>query len=85
MKMIYTVYILYSAKIDKFYVGYTNDIQRRMAEHNRKKGKYTDNGIPWKIVYTEAFENKKEAMNREAFIKSRKSRKFILELINSIL
>ena len=81
--MIYTVYILYSSKIDKFYVGYTNDIQRRLAEHNRKKGKFTDKGIPWKIVYTETFENKKGAMDREAFIKSRKSREFILELINS--
>ncbi len=81
--MKYTVYILYSAKIDKFYVGYTNDIHRRLAEHNRKKGKFTDKGIPWKVVHTETFKNKKEAVDREAFIKSRKSRKFILELINS--
>ncbi|MDA3880621.1 MAG: GIY-YIG nuclease family protein [Prolixibacteraceae bacterium] len=43
----YTVYILYSEKIDQYYTGYTNNIDRRLSEHNRRKGKYTDRGIPW--------------------------------------
>ncbi|MBN1924371.1 MAG: GIY-YIG nuclease family protein [Prolixibacteraceae bacterium] len=47
----FTVYILYSSKIDRYYVGHTNNIERRITEHNRKKGKYTDRGIPWEIVY----------------------------------
>ncbi|HPT22655.1 MAG TPA: GIY-YIG nuclease family protein [Bacteroidales bacterium] len=38
----YTLYILYSESFDRFYVGYTNDIERRLSEHNRKKGKFTD-------------------------------------------
>jgi len=38
----YTVYILFSESINNYYVGYTNDIDRRLGEHNRKKGKYTD-------------------------------------------
>ena len=37
----YVLYILYSEKLDRFYVGYTNDIERRIAEHNRIKRKYT--------------------------------------------
>ncbi|MBP5135682.1 MAG: GIY-YIG nuclease family protein [Paludibacteraceae bacterium] len=41
------VYILYSAKLDRYYVGSTDNIIRRLGEHNRKKGKYTDVGIPW--------------------------------------
>jgi len=53
-----------------------------MLEHNRVKGKYTDKGIPWLIVYTEKFNCKKEAMDREKFIKKQKSRKYIIELIN---
>ena len=57
----YTLYILYSENIDRFYVGYTNDLQRRMSEHNRQKKKFTDKGIPWKIVYTEKYYSKKEA------------------------
>jgi putative endonuclease len=79
----YTLYILYSISLDRYYVGYTNDLERRLHEHNRIKGKYTDTGIPWKIVYTETFESKKTAMSREAYIKSRKSKSYIIELINS--
>ena len=78
----FTAYILYSEKMDRFYVGFTNNIDRRIAEHNRKKGKYTDRGIPWKIVYTETYPSKIEAQDREKFIKSRKSREYIEGLIN---
>ena len=77
----YTVYILYSTKIDRYYVGYTNDLERRFLEHNRKKGKFTDRGIPWEIVYTEEFELKDEASTREQAIKKRKSRTYIEGLI----
>ncbi|MBI5008619.1 MAG: GIY-YIG nuclease family protein [Bacteroidia bacterium] len=79
----YTLYILYSQKIDRYYVGYSNEFERRLSEHNRKKGKYTDKGIPWVLVYSEAFKSKKEAMDRERDIKSRKSRQYILDLISS--
>jgi putative endonuclease len=79
----YTLYILYSEKLDRYYVGYSNDIERRLSEHNRKKGKYTDKGIPWILVYTEVYESKKEAKDRERYIKSRKSKQFILDLISS--
>jgi putative endonuclease len=42
----FTVYILQSQSLNRYYVGYTNDLERRLTEHNRKKGKYTDSGIP---------------------------------------
>jgi putative endonuclease len=79
----FILYILYSQKLDRFYVGYTNDLERRLAEHNRKKGKFTDIGIPWTVVYTESFQSKDLAHKRELFIKSRKSKSFIIELIYS--
>ena len=79
----FTVYILYSQALDRYYVGFTCDIVRRIDEHNRKKGKFTDAGIPWVLVYSEVFPDKTEAMKREKFIKSRKSKQFIIELINS--
>ena len=78
----YTVYVLFSKTINRFYLGYTNDLNRRISEHNRKKGKYTDAGIPWELVYSEMFEIKIEAQNREKYIKSRKSRTYIENLIN---
>ena len=37
----YIVYILYSSRLDKYYIGRTNDIVRRLSEHNRIKGKFT--------------------------------------------
>lgn len=79
----FTVYILYSKSFDRYYVGYTNDMDRRISEHNRKKGKFTDAGIPWVLVHSELYNSKKEAMVREKLIKSRKSKSFILEIINS--
>ena len=77
----YTLYILYSEKLDRFYVGYTNDFNRRLSEHNRLKGKYTDMGIPWRLVYSEEYNDKKKARDRELFIKSKKSKQFIINLI----
>ena len=68
----YTVYILYSQKLDRYYTDYTNDLNRRLNEHNRRKGKYTDRGIPWIIIYTEIFQSKEMAKNRENDIKSKK-------------
>jgi putative endonuclease len=78
----YSVYILYSESSDRYYIGYTNNLNRRIAEHNRKKGKFTDTGIPWKLVHSEPYFSKKKAMAREKFIKSKKSKSFILELLN---
>jgi putative endonuclease len=80
----YKVYILFSLKLKRFYVGYTNDIERRILEHNRIKGKYTDAGIPWELIYLEDYATKEEAMAREKFIKSKKSKSYILSLMNSV-
>lgn len=52
------------------YCGYTNDLNRRVAAHNDKKGaKYTRSRLPVTLVYHEAFHIKEEAMRREAAIK----------------
>ena len=79
----FIVYILYSSSIDKYYVGFTNDLERRLLEHNRKKGKYTDVGIPWVVVHQEHYSLKSEAMKREKQIKQQKSRQYILSILSS--
>ncbi|MFO7868330.1 MAG: GIY-YIG nuclease family protein [Bacteroidales bacterium] len=79
----FTVYILYSEKINQFYTGYTNNLTRRISEHNRRKGKFTDRGIPWIVVHTENFSNKKDAENRKTQIKNKKSRSYIENIIRS--
>lgn len=76
----FAVYILYSKSFNRYYVGYTNNLERRISEHNRKKGKFTDAGIPWELVYYENFKTKKEAMDRERCIKRMKSKNLVSNL-----
>ncbi len=80
MEQWYT-YILYSSKIDRYYVGLTKDLEWRLERHNLGWGKYTKRGITWKIVYTETYSTKTEALKREKEIKNNKSRKYIEGLI----
>ncbi len=80
--MSWFTYILYSKSIDKFYVGYTHDLKLRIQRHNSGWGKYSKRGSPWKLVYFESFESKSEAIKRESEIKRKKSRKYIVWLIN---
>ena len=74
-------YILFSEKLNKYYVGSTSDIERRLEEHNRGKEKFTSIGKPWILVYNEVFNNLKFARKRELEIKKQKSRKYIEKLI----
>ena len=80
--MTFICYILYSVSANKFYVGHTDNLQRRLQEHNSGKTRYTSNiASDWEIKYVEAFESRAEAMKREKEIKSKKSRNYIEKLI----
>ena len=74
------LYILYSEKRDRYYIGSTNDIERRLTEHTHRHTPSTRSGIPWRLVYTEEYPEKKEARDRERAIKKMKSRKYIESL-----
>ena len=80
--MSWFTYILYSESINKYYVGYTHNLELRVQRHNSGWGKYSKRGAPWKLVYSETFESKSEAIKRELKIKKKKSRKYIEWLIN---
>lgn len=68
-------YILYSAKLNKYYVGACIDMERRLYEHNIGHSKFTSTGVPWIVKYTETFESLQQAKKRELAIKKMKSRK----------
>ncbi len=54
------------------YTGYTTDVEKRLATHNRGKGaKYTRGRLPVSLLYQEAFASKQEAMSAEALFKKR--------------
>ena len=68
--MEFYVYILENSSKTKLYTGMTNDLERRVGEHNGVGGaKATRPGRPWTLVYQEQFELKAHALKREAHIK----------------
>ncbi len=73
-------YILFSEKINKYYIGACIDLERRFYEHNIGHSTFTKTGIPWVIFYTEEFENLQFAKKRELEIKKKKSRIYIEKL-----
>ena len=74
--MNYYVYVLSSNNKANFvtYVGYTNNLKKRLKLHNEGKGAKFTRGRQWKIIYTEKYATKNEAKSREYYIK--KNRKF---------
>jgi len=79
----YSVYIIYSQKIDKYYIGFSSNVQDRLIKHNRNSKGYSSTGKPWILVYKEAFDNKKDAMAREIQLKKWKNRDRLETLIKS--
>lgn len=75
------VYILKSLKDQGYYIGYTQDLDQRLKEHNRGKSKSVKARAPFKIVYKEKYSNKKEAINRERQIKKYKGGEAFKKLI----
>jgi putative endonuclease len=76
------VYILYSEKLDRFYVGYSENPELCLADrHNMGRVKATKNGIPYILKSKKSFPSELEAIREERHIKSMKSRKYILELL----
>ena len=55
------------------YVGYTNDIKKRIALHNTGKGAKFTRGRKWKLIYKEKIKTKSEAISREYYIKNNRS------------
>ena len=63
----YYVYVLKSLRNGRYYTGSTNDIERRLLEHNSGQSRYTSLTRPFKLVHKEKFEIKSEAIKRERF------------------
>ena len=65
----YYVYVLKSERLGELYIGQTNDLKRRFAEHNEKKNISTKHKAPFKLVYYEAYQSKSDAVYREKQLK----------------
>ena len=69
--MTYYVYVLKNTKKSKLttYVGYTNNLKKRLKLHNEGLGAKFTRGRNWQIIYFEKYQTKKEAISREYYIK----------------
>ena len=80
----YYVYILQSEVDCSFYTGFTENLEKRVVQHNNGESAYTCRKIPWKLVYFEEINSKTEAIKRERFLKAQKNKIFYQSLINSL-
>ena len=77
------VYILYSEKLNRFYIGQTYNLEERLRKHRSSTKHFTGKAKDWVLKYTESYSTRKEAIAREREIKKKKSRKYIEYLINN--
>nr|WP_287938192.1 GIY-YIG nuclease family protein [Algoriphagus sp.] len=79
----YYVYILFSSKTNKFYIGSTDNLNSRLNHHNSGATPSTKSGAPfWEIKYHEIHPDRSEALKRELEIKKKKSKRYIEWLIS---
>jgi len=65
------VYLIKSKKDDNLYTGFTNDLKRRLLEHNQGLNKSTKYRAPFRLIYYEAYKSEEDAILREHNLKLR--------------
>ncbi len=80
--MVYYVYLIKTVNgfLNKSYVGYTNDLKKRLDKHNTNSGARSTKGYKWEIVYKKRFYSKNKALSFEYTLK--KDRNERLKLLN---
>ena len=71
------VYVLYNEEVERFYIGSTRDMAKRIKDHWAGRVRSTKAYRPWKIVHTEEYESYSDARKRENFLKSGVGRKWL--------
>ena len=76
MKTYYT-YVLKSDVDERLYKGHTDDLKKRLIQHNSGKTKSTKGYTPWQLVYFETFRTREESILREKYFKTGSGREFL--------
>jgi putative endonuclease len=74
---VFYVYVLRSESDSGFYIGFSTDLKRRLAEHTRGAAFATKSRGPWKLIYYEAYIEREDAEGREKFLKSGAGRRLL--------
>ncbi len=81
----YYVYVLLSLEDNKFYVGFTSDLERRLKEHNSGKNTSTKSRLPLELIYYEAHLSKTDAARRERYFKTSKGKSTLKQMLRESL
>jgi len=81
----YYVYILKSKKDKKLYTGCTNDLKKRLLQHNNKKVESTRNRVPFILIHYQAFVNKEDAFKMEKWLKTGWGRNHLNKIMSNYL
>ena len=73
----YYTYIIESITNQRWYIGHTNDIDRRLSEHNSGQNKSTKGKGPWKLIFLKRFDSNLDANRFELRLKRFRNKKFI--------
>ena len=78
------IYILLLSNKD-LYKGSTDNLKRRVSEHNQRKVESTKNYLPAKLIHYEAYLDKKDAQRREKFLKTTEGRRLLKQQLKEVL
>jgi putative endonuclease len=84
-EIMYFIYVLQSEKDNKFYIGFTGDVDRRIKDHNEGKNLSTKNRRPFKVLYYEAHTSKHDALRRELYFKTAKGKASFRQILREAL
>jgi putative endonuclease len=71
------VYIIYSEKLNLFYKGQTQNLDKRIERHNNESEKATKNGCPWKLIWSDSKDSRSEALKLENKLKNLSRKRLI--------
>ena len=79
--MFYYIYLLQSLKNDTLYIGFTENLRKRLQEHNRGLNFSTKPFKPWKLIHYEAYLNEKDARRREKYLKTSQGSRLLKRML----
>ncbi len=71
------VYIIYSSSLEKYYVGSTEKVEKRLWQHNAGRGNFTSKGCPWVLIVSIECSSRSEAVQLELKIKKRGIKRYL--------
>ena len=83
--MFHFVYLLQSELDNSFYIGYTNNLKRRLMEHNAGLNISTKHSKPWKLVFFEGYLDENDAKRREKYLKTSQGARMLKRIIKEYL